>query len=115
MKSSMIRVLHLRSLIGSRTQEVILPSDKIVDRLPSRFPWRARRRNEWLEGSRIINLSSSTTAIMLRGYAAYVATKGAEQFSHALAKRFGPTKITVNIVSGANREQKQRFAQMAAL
>jgi 3-oxoacyl-[acyl-carrier protein] reductase len=29
------------------------------------------------EGGRIINLSSSTTALMLPGYAAYVATKGA--------------------------------------
>jgi 3-oxoacyl-[acyl-carrier protein] reductase len=79
------------------------------------------------EGGRIINLSSSTTAMMLPGYAAYVATKGAvEQFSHVLAKELGPKKITVNVVSpgptdtelfaqGKSEEQKQRFAQMAAL
>ncbi len=79
------------------------------------------------EGGRIINLSSSTTAMMLSGYAAYVATKGAvEQFSHILAKELGPKKITVNVVSpgptdtelfsqGKSEEQKQRFAQMAAL
>ena len=79
------------------------------------------------EGGRIINLSSSTTALMLPGYAAYVATKGAvEQFSHVLAKELGQKKITVNVVSpgptdtdlfgqGKSEEQKQRFAQMAAL
>jgi 3-oxoacyl-[acyl-carrier protein] reductase len=79
------------------------------------------------EGGRIINLSSSTTALMLPGYAAYIATKGAvEQFSHVLAKELGPRKITVNVVSpgptdtelfsqGKSEEQKQRFAQMAAL
>jgi len=79
------------------------------------------------EGGRIINLSSSTTALMLPGYAAYVATKGAvEQFSHVLAKELGPKKITVNVVSpgptdtelfsqGKTEEQKQRFGQMAAL
>ena len=79
------------------------------------------------EGGRIINLSSSTTALMLPGYAAYVATKGAvEQFSHVLAKELGPKKITVNVVSpgptdtelfsqGKSEDQKQRFAQMAAL
>jgi 3-oxoacyl-[acyl-carrier protein] reductase len=79
------------------------------------------------EGGKIINLSSSTTAMMLPGYAAYVATKGAvEQFSHVLAKELGPKKITVNVVSpgptdtelfsqGKTEEQKQRFAQMAAL
>jgi NAD(P)-dependent dehydrogenase (short-subunit alcohol dehydrogenase family) len=45
------------------------------------------------EGGRIINLSSSTSAIMLPGYAAYVATKGAiEQFSHVLAKELGLEK-----------------------
>jgi 3-oxoacyl-[acyl-carrier protein] reductase len=79
------------------------------------------------EGGRIINLSSSTTALMLPGYAAYVATKGAvEQLSRVLARELGPKKITVNVVSpgptdtelfnqGKSEEQKQRFAQMAAL
>jgi 3-oxoacyl-[acyl-carrier protein] reductase len=52
--------------------------------------------------------------------------KGAEQFSHVLAKEPGPRNITVNVVSprptdtelfgqGKSEEQKQRFAQMAAL
>ncbi|HYT88917.1 MAG TPA: SDR family oxidoreductase [Gemmataceae bacterium] len=79
------------------------------------------------EGGRIINLSSSTTALMLPGYAPYVATKGAvEQFSHVLAKELGPKGITVNVVSpgptdtelfgqGKTEEQRQQFARMAAL
>jgi 3-oxoacyl-[acyl-carrier protein] reductase len=79
------------------------------------------------DGGRIINFSSSTTAMMLPGYAAYVATKGAvEQFSHVLAKELGPQGITVNVVSpgptdtelfskGKTEEQKQTFARMAAL
>jgi 3-oxoacyl-[acyl-carrier protein] reductase len=79
------------------------------------------------EGGRIINFSSSTTAMMLPGYGAYVATKGAvEQFTHVLAKELGPKKITVNVVSpgptdtelfsqGKTEEQKQRFAQLASL
>jgi 3-oxoacyl-[acyl-carrier protein] reductase len=79
------------------------------------------------EGGRIISLSSSTTALMLPGYAAYVATKGAvEQFSHVLAKELGPRSITVNVVSpgptdtelfgqGKSEEQRQQFARMAAL
>src|SRR5689334_9277656 len=79
------------------------------------------------EGGRIGNLSSSTTALMLPGYAAYVATKGAvEQFSHVLAKELGPKGITVNVVSpgptdtelfgrGKTEEQKRQFARMAAL
>ena len=65
--------------------------------------------------------------MMLQRYGAYVATKGAvEQFSHVLAKELGPRRITVNVVSpgptdtelfsqGKSEEQKQRFAQMAAL
>jgi 3-oxoacyl-[acyl-carrier protein] reductase len=79
------------------------------------------------DGGRIVNLSSSTTALMLPGYAAYVATKGAvEQFSHVLAKELGSRNITVNVVSpgptdtelfgqGKTEEQKQVFARMAAL
>lgn len=79
------------------------------------------------DGGRIVNLSSSTTALMLPGYSTYVATKGAvEQFSHVLAKELGPRNITVNVVSPGptdtelfskdkSEEQKQRFAAMAAL
>ena len=79
------------------------------------------------EGGRIVNFSSSTTVLMLPGYAAYVATKGAvEQLSHVLAKELGPKKITVNVVSpgptdtelfgqGKTEEQKQTFARIAAL
>ncbi len=79
------------------------------------------------DGGRIVNLSSSTTALMLPTYSAYVATKGAvEQFSRVLAKELGPRGITVNVVSpgptdtdlfgqGKTEQDKQRFAQMAAL
>jgi 3-oxoacyl-[acyl-carrier protein] reductase len=61
------------------------------------------------------------------GYAAYVAMKGAvEQFSHVPAKELGPKSITANVVwpgptdtelftQGKSEEQKQRFAQTAAL
>jgi 3-oxoacyl-[acyl-carrier protein] reductase len=79
------------------------------------------------EGGRIVNFSSSTTALMLPTYSAYVATKGAvEQLSHVLAKELGPRRITVNVVSpgptdtelfgqGKSEEDKRRSAQMAAL
>jgi 3-oxoacyl-[acyl-carrier protein] reductase len=79
------------------------------------------------DGGRIINFSSSTTAMMLPTYGAYVATKGAvEQMSHILAKELGPKGITVNVISpgptdtelfgqGKSEQDKQRFAQMAAL
>ena len=79
------------------------------------------------DGGRIINFSSSTTAMMLPRYSAYAATKGAvEQLSHVLAKEIGSRGITVNVVSpgptdtdlfGSDKteEDKRRFAQMAAL
>jgi 3-oxoacyl-[acyl-carrier protein] reductase len=79
------------------------------------------------EGGRVINFSSTTTALMLPTYSAYVATKGAvEQLTHVLAKELGPRKITVNVVSpgptdtelfgeGKTEQDKQRFGQMTAL
>lgn len=79
------------------------------------------------EGGRIINFSSSTTAMMLPTYSAYVATKGAvEQMTHILAKELGHRKITVNVISpgptdtelfsqGKTEQDKQRFGQLAAL
>ena len=79
------------------------------------------------DGGRIISFSSSTTALMLPTYGPYVATKGAvEQMSHVLAKELGPRGITVNVISpgptdtelfgqGKTEQDKQRFAQMAAL
>ncbi len=79
------------------------------------------------DGGRIVNLSSSTTALMLPRYSAYVATKGAvEQLSHVLAKELGLRGITVNVVSPGptdtelfssdkTEDDKRRFAGMAAL
>ncbi|MBW4564462.1 MAG: SDR family oxidoreductase [Mojavia pulchra JT2-VF2] len=79
------------------------------------------------EGGRIINFSSSTTAMMLPTYSAYVATKGAvEQITRVLAKELGTKRITINAVSpgptdtelfreGKTEEQINRLAQMAAL
>lgn len=79
------------------------------------------------EGGRIVNFSSSTTAIMMPTYGVYVATKGAvEQLSRSLAKELGDRQITVNVISpgptdtelftvGKTAEQIQRFTQMTAL
>ena len=62
------------------------------------------------EGGRIITISSSTTALVLPGYAVYDATKGAvDQFTHILSKEFGPRGITVNAVSpGATATETYR-------
>lgn len=79
------------------------------------------------DGGRIINFSSSTTAMMLPTYSAYVGTKGAvEQITRVVAKELGGRQITVNVISpgptdtelfrqGKSEEQINRFAQMAAL
>ncbi len=76
-------------------------------------------------GGRIINFSSSTTAMMLPTYSAYMATKGGvEQITRGLAKELGAKGITVNVVSprtdtelfreGKSEEQINRLAQMTA-
>src|SRR5208283_2550596 len=79
------------------------------------------------DGGRIINISSSTTVMLLANYSAYVGTKGAvEQITRSLAKELGPRGITVNVVSpgptdtelfgfGKTEQDIQRFAQLAAL
>jgi 3-oxoacyl-[acyl-carrier protein] reductase len=85
----------------------------------------AARRME--NGGRIINFSSSTTAMMLATYSAYVGSKGAvEQITHVLAKELGSRQITVNVISpgptdtelfgeGKTPEQKEQFGKLAAL
>jgi len=67
------------------------------------------------DGGRIITISSSTTALMLPGYAVYDATKGAvEQFTHILSKEFGARGITVNAVSpGATETETYRNGKSA--
>ena len=67
------------------------------------------------DGGRIITISSSTTGLMLPGYAVYDATKGAvEQLTHILAKEFGPRRITVNTVSpGATETETYRIGKSA--
>ncbi len=79
------------------------------------------------DGGRIINLSTSITALLLPTYAAYAASKGAvEQITRILAKELGSRRITVNAVSPGptdtelfgqdkTEQDKQRFGQMAAL
>jgi 3-oxoacyl-[acyl-carrier protein] reductase len=64
-------------------------------------------------GGRIVTISSSTTALMLPGYAVYDATKGAvEQLTHVLAKDFGARGITVNTVSpGATETETYRLGK----
>lgn len=78
-------------------------------------------------GGKIINFSSSTTAVLFPNYSAYVATKGAvEQITRVLAKELGKQGITVNTVSpgptdtelfrqGKTEEQIQSLASSAAL
>ena len=79
------------------------------------------------DGGRIINISSSTTALSFPGYGVYDATKGAvEQFARFLAMELGHRGITANTVSPGATETEQfrhgksddmiaRLSQMAAL
>lgn len=79
------------------------------------------------DGGRIINFSTTVTALMLPTYGAYAATKGAvEQITRVLAKEIGGRGITVNVISPGptdtelfkadkTEEQINRFVQMAAL
>jgi 3-oxoacyl-[acyl-carrier protein] reductase len=62
------------------------------------------------DGGRVINISSSTTGLMLPGYGVYDATKGAiETMSHVISKDFGPRGITVNVTSpGATETETYR-------
>ncbi|MEY9928417.1 3-oxoacyl-[acyl-carrier protein] reductase [Catenulispora sp. GP43] len=62
------------------------------------------------DGGRVVTVSSSTTALMLPGYAVYDATKGAvEQFTRILSKDFGRRGITINTVSpGATETETYR-------
>ncbi len=79
------------------------------------------------EGGRIINLSSTTLALNLPGYAIYNGTKAAvEAFTRVFAKELRGRRITVNAVApgpvatelfinGKSEEQIQTFAKMPPL
>jgi 3-oxoacyl-[acyl-carrier protein] reductase len=79
------------------------------------------------DGGRVVNVSTSITALMQPTYSAYAASKGAvEQITRVLAKELGHRQITVNCVApgptdtelfgeGKTEEQKQAFGRMAAL
>src|SRR4029450_2883598 len=62
------------------------------------------------DGGRIINISSSTTGLMVPGYGVDDATRGAvEAMTKVIAKEFGPRGITVNAVSpGATETETYR-------
>ncbi|MEN6671300.1 SDR family oxidoreductase [Psychrobacter sp. B38] len=78
------------------------------------------------DGGRVINLSSTTTRMMLPTYGSYCATKGAvEQLTRIFAKEVGARNITVNAVSpgptdtelfhqGKTDETVEKLASMSA-
>ena len=52
------------------------------------------------DGGRIINVTSSATAMSIPGLALYVGSKAAgEQFAKTLARELGPRRVTVNNIS----------------
>ena len=67
------------------------------------------------DDGRIVTISSSTTRLMLPGYAVYDATKGAvEQFTRILCKDFGWRGITLNSVCpGATETESYRTGKSA--
>ncbi|OZI35997.1 3-ketoacyl-ACP reductase [Bordetella genomosp. 1] len=79
------------------------------------------------DGGRVINLSSTTLALNLPGYAIYNGTKAAvEAFTRVFAKELRGRRITVNAVApgpvatalfldGKSEEQVRGFAQMSPL
>lgn len=79
------------------------------------------------DGGRIINLSSTTLALNLPGYAIYNGTKAAvEAFTRVFAKELRGRRITVNAIApgpvatdlfldGKSEEQIQTFAKMPPL
>ncbi len=79
------------------------------------------------DGGRIINISSTTTQLMLPTASAYVATKAAvNQMTRIIAKELGARGITVNAVSpgltdtelfrdGKSSQQINQMSQMSAL
>lgn len=79
------------------------------------------------DGGRVVTLSSTVTRLMLPGYGAYAASKGAiEQLTRVFAKEAGERGITANIVSpgpvntemfttGKNEETIRRMAAMSVL
>jgi 3-oxoacyl-[acyl-carrier protein] reductase len=83
--------------------------------------------NRMSDGGRIVNISSTVTAMMFPSYGLYAASKGAvEQITRVLAKELGQRSITVNSISpgptdtelfrtGKSEEQISGLAQMAAL
>src|SRR5687768_8111909 len=79
------------------------------------------------DGGRVISLSSTVTRLMLPGYGAYAASKGAvEQLTRVFAREVGERGITANIVSpgpvntemfttGKSEETIKRMAAMSFL
>lgn len=67
------------------------------------------------DDGRIVTISSSTTRLMLPGYAVYDGTKGAvEQFTRILCKDFGRRGITLNSVCpGATETESYRTGKSA--